>query len=40
MDFQTRTSDFYGYENLLSDREKDTLMALRTRLDETVRPVA
>jgi glutaryl-CoA dehydrogenase len=40
MSFEPLSSDFYGYETLLADREKDTLMALRAFLDEQVRPVA
>ncbi len=40
MPLEPLTSDFYGYEALLSEREKDTLAALREFLDKNVRPVA
>ena len=37
--FATLSSDFYGYENSLSDREKDTIMRLREYLEAEVRPI-
>ena len=40
MTFTQLTSDFYGFENALSDREKDTIMELRAFLDAEVRPYA
>jgi glutaryl-CoA dehydrogenase len=40
MPFDTLTADFYGFENALSDQEKDTIVQLRAFLDEQVRPVA
>jgi glutaryl-CoA dehydrogenase len=40
MPLEPLSSDFYGYEAMLTDREKDTLAALRAFLDEKVRPVA
>lgn len=39
MTFEPLTSDFYGYESLLSDAEKSALMALRSYLDAEVRPI-
>ncbi len=39
MTFEPLASDFYGYENLLSDSEKSALMALRSYLDAEVRPI-
>src|SRR5688572_13113942 len=40
MAFTPIPADFYGYENALSDREKDTIVRLREFLDAKVRPVA
>jgi glutaryl-CoA dehydrogenase len=40
MTFVPLTSDFYGFANQLSDREKDTLTKLRSFLDTEVRPLA
>ena len=37
--FETLTSDFYGYENALSDREKQLIVELRGYLDAEVRPI-
>ena len=39
MSFEPIPSDFYGYENLLSDREKAVLTDLRSYLDAEVRPI-
>ncbi|TQO20776.1 glutaryl-CoA dehydrogenase [Rhodoglobus vestalii] len=39
MSFETLSSDFYGYENALTDQEKDTILKLRAFLDKEVRPV-
>ncbi len=39
MAFETLASDFYGYENLLTDREKDFITALRTYLESDVKPI-
>ncbi len=39
MAFETLASDFYGYENLLTDREKDFLSGLRTYLEDEVKPI-
>jgi glutaryl-CoA dehydrogenase len=39
MSFETLSSDFYGYENALTDQEKDTIVKLRAFLDKEVRPV-
>jgi glutaryl-CoA dehydrogenase len=38
--FEPIPSDFYGYENALSDREKQFIVELRAFLDEKVRPIA
>ena len=38
MTFEQLTSDFYGFENSLSDQEKDMIMELRAFLDAEVRP--
>ncbi|MGZ0212930.1 MAG: acyl-CoA dehydrogenase family protein [Actinomycetales bacterium] len=40
MSFETLSSDFYGYENALTDQEKDTIVKLRAFLDKEVRPIA
>jgi len=40
MSFEPISADFYGYENKLTDQEKDLIVRLRTFLDEHVRPVA
>ncbi|WP_210506478.1 acyl-CoA dehydrogenase family protein [Naasia sp. SYSU D00057] len=37
--FTTLTSDFYGYEDLLADREKQVLADLRDYLEREVRPI-
>jgi glutaryl-CoA dehydrogenase len=37
--FETLPSDFYGFEALLTDEEKDSLMRLRAFLDAEVRPI-
>lgn len=37
--FSTLASDFYGYENMLSDREKGVLADLRAYLDSEVKPI-
>ncbi len=39
MTFEQLTSDFYGYENLLSDQEKAALTDLRVYLEAEVRPI-
>ncbi|MFF1876101.1 acyl-CoA dehydrogenase family protein, partial [Kitasatospora herbaricolor] len=39
MAFETLASDFYGYENLLTDREKAFIADLRTYLESEVKPV-
>ncbi|KGJ71985.1 acyl-CoA dehydrogenase [Cryobacterium roopkundense] len=39
MTFEHLTSDFYGYQNLLTDREKNALTELREYLDAEVRPI-
>jgi glutaryl-CoA dehydrogenase len=39
MSFETLSSDFYGYENALTDQEKDTILKLRAFLDKEVRPI-
>ena len=39
MTFELLTSDFYGYENLLTDQEKATLTELRAYLESKVRPI-
>lgn len=38
--FEPIPSDFYGYENALTDREKEFIERLRAFLDRSVRPVA
>ena len=40
MSFELLTSDFYGFENGLTDQEKDMIVRLRAFLDEKVRPFA
>ncbi|MGV8913433.1 MAG: acyl-CoA dehydrogenase family protein [Rhodoglobus sp.] len=40
MSFETLSSDFYGYENALTDQEKETIMKLRAFLEKEVRPIA
>ncbi|MEY2848061.1 MAG: hypothetical protein RI885_726 [Actinomycetota bacterium] len=37
--FENLASDFYGYENALTDREKDLIMRLREYLEAEVRPI-
>src|SRR5215207_4249089 len=39
MDFRTLTSDFYGFENGLEDREKKVLAKLRHYLETEVKPI-
>lgn len=39
MTFETLNADFYGFENKLTDQEKDLIVRLRAFLDENVRPV-
>jgi len=39
MSFAPLASDFYGYENSLSDREKEVIVALRAYLEAEVRPL-
>ena len=39
MTFEPLGSDFYGYENLLTDQEKEALTALRGYLESEVRPI-
>jgi glutaryl-CoA dehydrogenase len=39
MTFEPLASDFYSYESLLTDQEKDALAALRAWLDSDVRPI-
>jgi len=39
MSFESLSSDFYGYENALTDQEKDLIMRLRAYLDAEVRPI-
>lgn len=38
-EFQTIPSDFYGYENALTDREKEFIVELRAYLDAEIRPM-
>jgi glutaryl-CoA dehydrogenase len=40
MSFETIPADFYGFENSLTDQEKDVIVRLRAFLEENVRPVA
>ena len=39
MTFEPLTSDFYGYENLLSGQEKSALARIRSYLEAEVRPI-
>ncbi len=39
MTFEVLGSDFYGYQNLLTDREKSALADIRAYLDSDVRPI-
>ncbi|MBN9632183.1 MAG: acyl-CoA dehydrogenase family protein [Actinobacteria bacterium] len=39
MAFETLASDFYGFENLLTEREKDFLANLRARLEGEIKPI-
>ncbi|MCU1533969.1 MAG: acyl-CoA dehydrogenase, partial [Glaciihabitans sp.] len=39
MSFELLPSDFYGYENALSDQEKDLIVRLREFLETEVRPL-
>ncbi len=39
MSFEPLASDFYGYENSLTDREKDLIVRLREYLESEVRPI-
>jgi glutaryl-CoA dehydrogenase len=39
MPFETLASDFYGFENLLSDREKEFIATLRAQLESEIKPV-
>lgn len=39
MSFELLNADFYGFENSLTDREKDLIMRLRAWLDAEVRPI-
>ncbi|MFF1571836.1 acyl-CoA dehydrogenase family protein [Leifsonia sp. NPDC058292] len=39
MAFETLASDFYGYENLLTDREKSFIADLRAHLESEVKPL-
>jgi glutaryl-CoA dehydrogenase len=39
MPFETIAGDFYGFENLLSDREKDFITTLRAQLESEVKPI-
>jgi len=40
MTFEPISADFYGYENKLTDQEKDVIVRLRAFLEENVRPIA
>jgi glutaryl-CoA dehydrogenase len=40
MSFAALSSDFYGYENALTDQEKELIMQLREYLDREIRPIA
>jgi len=40
MSFEPLISDFYGFENALTDREKELIMKLRDYLEREIRPVA
>ena len=39
MAFELLTSDFYGFENSLTDQEKDLILELRAFLEKEVRPI-
>jgi glutaryl-CoA dehydrogenase len=39
MTFELLSSDFYGYENSLSDQEKDVIVKLRAFIEAEVRPI-
>ncbi|MDN4598413.1 acyl-CoA dehydrogenase family protein [Leifsonia virtsii] len=39
MPFETIAGDFYGFENLLTDREKEFIATLRARLESEVKPI-
>jgi glutaryl-CoA dehydrogenase len=39
MSFESLSSDFYGYENALSDQEKDLIVRLRAYIEAEVRPI-
>jgi glutaryl-CoA dehydrogenase len=39
MTFEPLASDFYGYENLLADQEKEAIATLRVYLENEVKPV-
>ena len=39
MTFEVLGSDFYGYQNSLSDQEKSALANIRAYLDSDVRPI-
>jgi glutaryl-CoA dehydrogenase len=39
MSFEALTSDFYGFENALTDPEKDYIVRLRAYLESEVRPI-
>ena len=39
MSFESLASDFYGFEDLLTDREKDFLVALRGALETEIKPI-
>lgn len=39
MPFETIAGDFYGFETLLSDREKDFITTLRAQLESEVKPI-
>jgi len=40
MSFEPLISDFYGYENALTDQEKDVIVRLREYLEREIRPIA
>lgn len=39
MAFETLASDFYGFENLLTDQEKDFIANLRAALESEIKPI-
>ena len=39
MPFETIAGDFYGFENLLTDREKEFIATLRAQLESEVKPI-